>query len=71
MRRIILQTAAGKHIPNSFEISSRSLDDATSAIAEDKSKIQPGDINNVATDSASRTMKPSRESGGNFIDLYD
>ena len=33
-----------KTIPNSFDISSRSLGDITSAIAEDESKIQAGDI---------------------------
>lgn len=33
-----------KTIPNSFDISSRSLGDTTSAIAEDESKIQAGDI---------------------------
>ncbi len=37
-------TAAIKVIPNSFDISSRALGDVTSPIAEDESKILPGDI---------------------------
>ncbi len=37
-------TAAIKIIPNSYDISSRLLGDVTSAIAEDESKILPGDI---------------------------